>query len=172
MSYRVTLVLWAAVVAVGIVQSARAADAPRRARCRCRAGAPHPPASQPAKKPPVDFRKLKELMPAELGGVKRSNNEGEKISARRNGRHARRARSIERRSRRENDPQIYLEIVDYAATPEMGNVMTAWQTMGVDRESDNGYERTTKIKEQPAYETYQNEGKSGKSSSGSRGGST
>src|SRR5437773_5379461 len=35
------------------------------------------PASQPAKVRPVDFHKLKELMPDELVGVKRSSHEGE-----------------------------------------------------------------------------------------------
>jgi hypothetical protein len=123
------------------------------------AGEP-PPASQPAKKPPVDFRKLKEVVPAELAGVKRSSNEGEKINIGELNISQVNAQ-FQKAEAAENDPSVTLQIVDYASAPEMGNVMTAWQQMNVDKESDNGFERTTKYKEQPAYETYQNEGKSG-----------
>ena len=35
------------------------------------------PASQPAKVQPVDYKKLKELLPEEAAGVKRSTHEGE-----------------------------------------------------------------------------------------------
>ena len=119
-----------------------------------------PPATKPAKKPPIDFRKLKEVVPAELAGVKRSSNEGEKISIGELNISQVNAQ-FQKAEPAENDPSVQLQIVDYASAPEMGNVMTAWQQMEVDKESDNGFERTTKYKDQPAYETYQNEGKSG-----------
>ena len=145
MMFRICAIVLTAAVAAGSVQQAAAQDAP---------------ASKPAKKPPVDFRKLKEVMPAELGGVKRSSNEGEKMSIGEMVIAQARAQYAKAEPA-ENDPQVYVELVDYASAPEMGNVMTAWQQMEVDKEGDNGYERTSKIKDQPAFETYQNEGKSG-----------
>jgi hypothetical protein len=119
-----------------------------------------PPASQPAKKPPMDFRKLKELMPAELNGIKRSKNEGEKITL---GEFTMSQATAEyaKAEPAETDPRIEIQIMDYAASPEMGAAMTAWSQLQIDKDSDAGYERTTKIKDQPAYEEYQNEGKSG-----------
>ena len=147
MSFRVVVVVMAAAaVMLGTISMATAQDAP--------------PASKPAKKPPIDFRKLKEVVPGELAGVKRSSNEGEKINIGELNISQVNAR-FEKAEAGENDPRVELQIVDYASAPEMGNVMTAWQQMEVDKESDNGFERTTKYKEQPAYETYQNEGKSG-----------
>ena len=99
-------------------------------------------------------------MPVELSGVKRSEINGEKVALGEMVLSTARAQYVKPEAG-ENDPQVTIEIVDYAAAPEMGNAMTAWQQMEVDRESDTGYEKTTKVKEQPAFETYQNEGKSG-----------
>jgi hypothetical protein len=118
------------------------------------------PATKPAKKPPTDYRKLKELMPAELAGVKRSSNEGEKLSLGDFVITQARAEYAKAEAA-ETDPRVNIELFDYAGAPDMAQIVTAWQTMDVDRESDDGYERTTKVKDQPAYETYQNEGKSG-----------
>ena len=50
---------------------------------------------------------------------------------------------------------------DYAATQGMTEAMAAWSKMEIDRESDTGYEKTTKVGDYPALETYQNDGKSG-----------
>ena len=152
----------AGLVMFGAGQFSYGADAPAEPAAPAAPATPAAPApaSQPAKKPPIDFRKLKEMMPAELAGVKRSENNGEKVSIGEfnvSTAHAEYAKP----EAGENDPRITVEIADYASAPEMGNVMTVWQQMEIDKESDNGYEKTTKVKEQPAYETYQNEGKSG-----------
>ena len=118
------------------------------------------PASKPAKKTPVDFRKLKEFMPDQLGGVKRSSNKGEKIAA---GEMVITQAQAEyaKAEPAENDPSVNVEIFDYSGAGDMAAVATAWQQLQIDKESDDGYERTTKIKEQPAFETYQNAAKSG-----------
>jgi len=118
------------------------------------------PATQPAKAPPVDFRKLKELMPAESAGVMRSSNQGERVSM---GEYALSKATAEyaKSDAGEKDPRITIEISDFGPSNPMAAAMTAWQTLQIDKESDSGYERTTKVKEQPAYETYQNEGKNG-----------
>ena len=117
-------------------------------------------ASQPAKVDPVDFRKLKELMPAEAAGVKRSNNEGEKVSIA-NFVLSKANAEYSKSDAGENAPRVTIEIVDYGGAPEMGMAAGAWSGMQIDKESDAGYEKTTKIKDQPAYEQYQKEGKSG-----------
>jgi hypothetical protein len=99
-------------------------------------------------------------MPAELSGVKRSESNGEKVALGELVLSTARA-EYAKQDAAETDPRITIEMADYASAPEMGNVMTAWQQMEVDKESDGGYEKTTKVKDQPAYETYQNEGKNG-----------
>ena len=144
-SLHVVVVIAIAVVLGGLVQVSAAGE---------------PPASQPAKKAPLDFRKIKEFMPAEVAGVKRSKNEGEKIAL---GEFVMSQATAEyaKAEAGENDPRVELQIMDYASSPEMGAAMTAWQTIEIDKESDSGHERTLKVKEQPAYETYQKEGKSG-----------
>ena len=43
----------------------------------------------------------------------------------------------------------------------MADAMAVWTKMEIDRESDGGYEKTTKVGEYPAIETYTNEGKAG-----------
>jgi hypothetical protein len=146
LSFLRVIVIASAVVVIGSVQRTRAADPA--------------PASQPARKPPIDFRKLKEFMPAELNGIKRTKNEGEKIAL---GDFVLTQAQAEysKTEPAENDPTIEVQIMDYAGATDMGAAVTAWTQMQVDRESDSGYERTTKIKDQPAFETYQNEGKNG-----------
>ena len=119
-----------------------------------------PAASQPAKTQPIDFRKLKELMPEKLADIKRSKNEGQKVSlgefvmSQATGTYA-------PEEPKETDPTITVEIMDYSANPGMAEAMAAWQTVQIDNEGDSGFERTTKIADQPAHEQYQNEGKSG-----------
>lgn len=118
------------------------------------------PASQPAKVPAVDFRKLKEVLPENLAGVKRSEARGEKqklgeftfTTA-----HG----EYQKEDAGETDPNLSLELFDYGAAPEMASMFTVWQQMEIDRESDNEYEKTVKIKEHPGLEKYNSEGKHG-----------
>jgi hypothetical protein len=119
-----------------------------------------PPASQPTVSEPMDFRKLKELLPAEVAGVKRTEATGEKnafgdfkVST---------ARGTYAKDQEKDDaPRIDVEISDYAATKGMAEGMAFWTKMEVDRDGDTGYEKTTKVAGQPAMESYQTEGKSG-----------
>ena len=119
-----------------------------------------PAASQPAKVQPIDYKKLKELMPAEVAGIKRSNNEGQKngigefvISQA--------TAEYQKPEGGDNAPSVHIELIDYGGAAGMGEAIAAWSKMEVDKDSDSGYERTTKVKGHPAFETYQNEGKSG-----------
>jgi hypothetical protein len=118
------------------------------------------PASQPAKVQPVDYRKLKELLPADAAGQKRSRHEGEKVSI---GEFVftKATADYAKEEPAETDPNVTIEIMDYGASPQMAAIVSAWQQLDIDKESDGGYEKTTKIKDQPAYEQYRNDGKSG-----------
>lgn len=118
-----------------------------------------PPASQPAKVPPVDYHKLKDVMPEEMSGIKRSHLEGQK-SGFGNVVLTQATAEYKKPNAADNDPSITIELIDYSSTG-MGDVANAWDKMNIDQESDSGFERTLKIKDQPAFEQYQNHGKSG-----------
>ena len=138
--------LMIAVLSLGMFQVVHAEDAP--------------PASQQAKTQPVDFRKLKELMPEKLADLKRSKNDGQKtaigdfVISQATG-------TFGPEEPKETDPTITVEITDYSANTGMAELMAAWQNIQMDNEGDSGFERTTRIADQPAHEQYQNEGKSG-----------
>ena len=146
MSIRTALVALA-IVATSAVSVVRAEDE-------------KPAASQPAKVAPVDYKKLKEVMPAELHGIKRSSNEGQRTAL---GDFAMSQATAEyqKADAGENDPRITIELTDYSGATGMAEGLTAWSKLEIDKDSDSGFERTTKIKNCPAMETYQNDGKSG-----------
>jgi hypothetical protein len=108
----------------------------------------------------IDFRKLKEWLPAELNGMKRSEANGERnklgeitISQ---------ARATYGKGDDEKTPRIELEVVDYGGMNQMAQGLAmAWTAAEIDRESDDGYEKTIKIKNNPGMETWQKEGSHG-----------
>src|SRR2546423_15668402 len=106
--------LMIAALSLGILQVARGEDAP--------------PATQPAKTQPVDFRKLKELMPEKLADLKRSKNDGQKtaigefVISQATGTYG-------AEEPKENDPTITIEITDYSANVGMAEAMGAWQNI-------------------------------------------
>src|SRR5690606_30134740 len=61
----------------------------------------------------------------------------------------------------ENAPTIDIALLDYSALKGAGEMFAAWAAMEIDREGDDGYQRTLKIKDQPAHEQYYTESKSG-----------
>ena len=104
----------------------------------------------------VDFRALKELLPTSADGLPRKEASGEKNGAAgftystAEGKYA-------------NDDQsetIELTIMDGGGSPMMMG-LAAWSMMEVDKESDGGYEKTTKMGDNKAYEKYSNTNKSG-----------
>ena len=119
-------------------------------------------ADQPATQSsdPVDFRKLKEVLPAELLGIKRTEASGEK-NAMGEFKISHAQGSYVKNADKDDAPRIDVNITDYSATKGMADAMASWSKMEVDRESDGGYEKTTKVAGFPAIETYQNDGKSG-----------
>lgn len=122
------------------------------------AAATSKPASQPAG--PIDFRKLKEMLPDTLAGVKRTEATGEKTGfgemkfSQARGTYAKDAD-------KDDAPRIELQILDYGTNKQMIEGMAIWTKMEVDTESDTGYQKSTKVQEQPAMEQYQNDGKTG-----------
>lgn len=118
------------------------------------------PATQAANAGPVDFRKLKEWLPAELAGIKRSDASGERTQLG-EFRISTASGTYEKSGEEENPPSIRVEVMDYAGASGLGEAVSAWKALEVDRESDSGYERTTKIAGFPAYEQYETESKHG-----------
>ncbi len=115
---------------------------------------------KPAKKEVVDFRKLKEIMPEKLGGLKRTECTGEKIKAGEMTLSTAKARYAPE-AEKDDAPNIRIEIIDYSGAGEMAQGMAIWSKMEIDKETDNGYERTVKISGHPGFETWNQEDKSG-----------
>ena len=102
---------------------------------------------------PVDFRALKELLPETVAGWQRIEHEGQRSAA---------AGFTVSNASALYQPEsggyttINIEITD---TGGLGGVagmgMAAWLSMDVDRETDDGYERTTEYDGHPAYESFQ-----------------
>ena len=125
----------------------------------CSARAQDPPATAPAKAQPVDFRKLQELMPAEAVGVQRSDLGGENVSAGEMVMSTARA-DYTKPDSDGSDPHASIDISDYGAAPQMVAGMTAWRTMPINVENDQGHTRTVKFKDYPAMEVYTKDGDS------------
>ena len=144
MSFRFALIAVAA-LALGSWQNVRAEDPPA--------------ASQPAAQP-VDYHKLKEIMPDKLGGQPRGKVEGQKVSAGAMVISNAKAEYAPKESA-DNAPHLDVEIVDYVATPAMAAGAAAWQNIQIDNESDTGWEKTTKVAGNPAMESYKNDARQG-----------
>ena len=111
----------------------------------------------------VDFRKLKELMPAELEGLKRTENSGEKNSF--GAVSMSTAKAQYKKSKDQDDekePSISIELIDYGGVEMAKGLAMAWTMAEIDKDSDTGYEKTVKVKGNPGMETWEKEGKRGK----------
>ena len=119
-------------------------------------------ADQPATKPadPVDFRKLKDVLPTELLGIKRTDASGER-NAMGDVKMSHAHGAFVKDADKDDSPRVEVDITDYSGTNGMAEAMASWSKLEIDRESDTGYEKTTKVGEYPAFETYQNDGKAG-----------
>jgi hypothetical protein len=118
---------------------------------------------------PVDFRKLKELLPAQLVGLKRTKNDGQKLklgdvtvsSAEAGYTKPRPEGQSDDNAAEENPPGVDVTILDYANTDAAGSLAAAWANNEIDQESDDGYQKTVKVAGHPGLETYDKQGKSG-----------
>lgn len=104
----------------------------------------------------IDFRKLKELLPADADGLARKEATGEKNGAAgfaistANGKYG----------NTDNTETVELSIVDTGGSGMLMG-LAAWSMIEVDKETADGYEKTGKIGDYKSYEKYNNSDKSG-----------
>lgn len=98
---------------------------------------------------PVDFRELKSLLPASIAGLKRTQAEGSRTSI--VGIASSRA---EARYEDGKGGRIDLEISDMGTLSGVTAMALAWVNVEIDKEGDNGYERTTTVGGRKAFERY------------------
>ena len=102
----------------------------------------------------VDFRELKALLPESIGDLKRKNAQGEKNSSM--GFTISHAEADY--SKEDGSQNIDIEITDLAgASGVAGMAAWDWAMVDIDKETETGYEKTTKYKGHKAYEKYDNE---------------
>lgn len=96
----------------------------------------------------VDFRTLRDMLPVELDDMERVEASGERAGV------AGFSFSQAEGEYRSDDGErrISLQIVDGGGLAQMTMLGAAWMQVEVDREDDNGYERTTDHEGYPAYE--------------------
>ncbi len=104
---------------------------------------------------PVDFRELKALLPEELAGMKRTNSSGQKTGAM-----GFKVSTAEGKYRRDGGSgNLTVSIADLGTLKGMAMMSyAAWLNMSLDRETDTGYERTTKYQGYPAMEKFEQSG--------------
>ena len=106
---------------------------------------------------PVDFRKLKELLPEEIAGFKRTEASGEKEGAM--GFTISRA---EAKYKGSSDATVDIEILDTGGIAGVATMaLAAWTMADIDKESDTSYEKTTQLDGYKAFEKYDSQSKSG-----------
>ena len=105
----------------------------------------------------VDFRELKALLPAELPGMKRTS-----VNAERTGAVGMAVALAEAEYGDDAGAHVFISIKDLSGTGALGGMMQmGWANMEIDRETETGFERTTKVAGHPAMEKYDSETKDG-----------
>lgn len=105
----------------------------------------------------VDFRELKALLPAECAGLGRASLEGEKTGA-----FGANVSTAVARYGTDQGPRVEIKITDLGAMGPLGAMAgVGWMAGEIDRESTEGYERTTMLKGRKALEKYRNADQSG-----------
>ena len=96
----------------------------------------------------VDFRQLKELLPEKIAGMDRKTSEGEKTGG------FGFTFSTARATYEEDNKRLEVNIADTGGVGMAIMGMAAWSQMEMDRETEEGYERTTMIEGYKAFEKY------------------
>lgn len=104
----------------------------------------------------VDFRSLKELLPADADGLARKEASGEKTGAM--GFNISTAKG--EYANGDGSERIELAIVDAGGTGALMG-LAAWSMIDVDKETESGYEKTGKMGDHKCYEKYNNTNKDG-----------
>lgn len=103
----------------------------------------------------VDFRILKEAMPEQLAGMKRTASEGQKSGF------AGLTVSTAEATYEDGDRKMTISLMDTGGLGSVIAGIASWSQIEIDKEDDNGYERTTMIDGSKAYEKYDRTNKSG-----------
>ena len=105
----------------------------------------------------VDFRELRDLLPAELAGLPRKSAGGEKTGA-----FGVNITTATGRYGADEGPRLEVTITDLGAMgPAAAMASFGWTTTEVDRESNEGYERTMQYKGRKGLEQYTTADRSG-----------
>jgi hypothetical protein len=112
-----------------------------------------------AKADAVDFRKLKELMPAELNGAKRTAVSGEKTKA--GELSISHATATYKKGDGNDAEKIEVQIMDYSNGEMAAGLAAAWTTLEIDKETDDGFEKTIKVSGNPGFESWKKGSKRG-----------
>lgn len=99
-------------------------------------------------KEPIGFRDLKKALPRSLAGVDFEESEGQTSGA-----FGFKISTVEA-TYKEDDSNFEVTLVDVAGVGKLVKSMANWTEFEVDKETRNGYERTTEIDGHPALEKY------------------
>ena len=111
----------------------------------------------------VDFRNLKVLLPENIGDLKRTNSSGEKTNAFGINVSKAEGKYSDEPAEGEQPKRIEIEITDLGNVKGWaGLAMWAWTMSDIDKETDNGYEKTFKSGDNKGFESYNYQNKSGK----------
>ena len=103
----------------------------------------------------VDFRKLKALLPSEVAGMEMTDSEGQKTGV------VGFKTSMAKGTYQEGNKKIEITLLDTGGFSGALMGMAAWSQIEVDKESKDGYERTTMIDGYKAFEEYNNNSQHG-----------
>ncbi len=107
---------------------------------------------------PVDFRKLKEMLPETVAGMKRDDTSGESSEAM-----GIKGSSATAHYSSESGGRVTVEITDTGSLSGLAG-MAARFDPNTQKETDTGYERTTKVNGQLLHERYERQARSGEAS--------
>lgn len=103
----------------------------------------------------INFRELKEMLPNRVAGMRLDDSSGETSGA------LGFKISTATGEYRDDDERIEITIADVGASPMVLMGMAAWSNIEFERDSDEGYERTTTIEGYKGYEKYDSEREDG-----------
>ena len=104
---------------------------------------------------PVDFRELRALLPEEIRGMEKGKSNGERTGAL-----GFRISQVEQTYEEENgDGKLEISIVDLGGLKNVAAMGLDWLNVDVDRESDDGYERTRTYRDHPVMDKCEQTGR-------------
>ncbi len=105
----------------------------------------------------VDYKVLKDMLPADLSGMRRSEASGEKSSAL-----GMTVSNAEGRYRNDAGSSMTVKITDIGSMAGLaGMAMYAWASTDIDRETETGYEKTSTFNGFKSHEKYDKSSKTG-----------